>query len=259
MIRTSFVCHIKSTLRHNFKKKLLSFRRRCLLIQSIIHIFLLNLLNDIDNVLIIAALIRKYEIERHVKAIYSLTALTLSRFFYVMAAQQLSELPGLRLISAAFILWSALRMIHALNNESHPNQRKSKKKYAIPRMVTAVVATDFVICLDNILMTAQLSKQPIEILVGIFLSLFIVFMLFGAFSEIFNTYAWVQIIAAGLMSQVAVLSLARDPLIKAGLTEIKPIIDLENAAQWFNINIFAMDVAILIIIIGILRFMKHKN
>jgi predicted tellurium resistance membrane protein TerC len=166
----------------------------------------------------------------------------------------LAEIPGLRVITGIIILWIAMRLAWTTNSVGIKNITYKPVK-SLARILFIVIVTDFTVCLDSVMITSELSSNPFFILVGIFLSVATVFMLFFSYSEAIIGTSWIQIIASGLIAHIAILDIIRDPL-----TE-KPIIMLENFFEieihkW--IHMFALDIAIIIVIIGIIKRIQTK-
>lgn len=212
----------------------------------------MNLINDIDNILIISAVIRKYGYQ--VKSLFSyiVLILTISRTVYVLVIQFLADIPGLRVITGIILLFMAVRLAFSaqenidMRSDSHP--RKSTIK-----MLLIVLVTDFSICMDSVMVTSELSHNPIFIMIGIFLSVSTVFIVFDFFSEIMTKTYLVQILAGGLIAHIAILDMLKDPI-----TE-QPILFLEdffkiNIHNWYNM--FAVDIALLVIFIGLMNRIK---
>ncbi|WP_256239132.1 hypothetical protein [Bacillus sp. EB600] len=64
---------------------------------DILRIYFMNVINDMDNLLIISAVIRKYGYQIKPLLSYIVLCLTISRTLYVVIIQFLAEIPGLRL------------------------------------------------------------------------------------------------------------------------------------------------------------------
>jgi hypothetical protein len=63
---------------------------------EILKIYFMNLINDMDNILIISAVIRKYGYQIRSLFWYIVLCLTVGRTIYVLIVQFLAEIPGLR-------------------------------------------------------------------------------------------------------------------------------------------------------------------
>ncbi|WP_223587543.1 TerC family protein [Neobacillus bataviensis] len=220
---------------------------------DIIKVFFMNSINDLDNLLIISAVIRKYGYKIGDLLIYIILSITLSRTIYVMVIHSLAELPGLRFITGVIILFIAIRLVWSIEND---NKARTIPSISIFRMILIVLATDFSVCLDSVIITAELSSTPLFIITGIFLSVSAVFFLYNSFSEILGNTSWIQVIASGLIAHIAILSIVKDPITRIPVLFIEKFFEI-HINSW--INIFALDIAIIVIIIGVIRRFQNRT
>lgn len=224
--------------------------------REVIHIFFINLVNDIDNVLILVAVMRKYSFNQKSVILYTVFLLTFSRTVYVGAVDSLTAIPGLRLISGLVMIGLALRLVLFSNYGVNRSLPVSWIKFWI-KMTLVLLFTDFSICLDNVIVTAELSSRLVTAAIGIFLSLLTVFVLLRLLPKSVVESGWIQIIAAGLISHIAILGIVKDPLLANKLTQLDQMLkgtDISKAIQ-----IIAVDIAIIMIIIGILKKFRHRD
>jgi len=227
---------------------------------SIIEIFLLNVINDIDNVLVIAALLRKYRFDQYktltyAVKLYGVLMLTSSRTFYVLIIQKLYILPGLHLISGLIVFWIACRMISPTTRSIHLVGSRNNPRIPLSRLLAIILVTDLGICLDTVVLTAELSNNMSEIVLGIFFSLFLTFFSLNYVAKIFFVFPWLQVFAAGIMTQVAVLGIAKEPVIGRCLDWVQGFFDSINAQH--IVTTIAIDAAIIVIIVGMVKLRKR--
>ena len=222
-------------------------------LSDIIKIFFMNSINDLDNLLIITMVIRKYGYTVKTLLHYIVICLTLSRTFYVLVIQSFVDVPSLRFITGMIILSIAIRLAWSVE--------KGKRIKTIPnisvfQMMLIVMATDFSICLDSVIITAELSSNPLFIAIGIGLSVSTLLILYRSFTDILGNTSWIQVMASGLIAHMAILSIVKDPITNTPLTLIDNYFEI-NMNNW--INVFALDVAIVIMIMGILRRLQYRT
>jgi predicted tellurium resistance membrane protein TerC len=172
---------------------------------------------------------------------------------YVLVIHLLVEVPGLRVITGMVILWIAIRLAWSIEKSTGV---RSIPSISIFQMMLIVLATDFSVCLDSVMITTELSSNPLFIVAGIFLSVSTVFIIFNSFSEILGNTSWIQIIASGLIAHIAILGMVKDPLAKNPLLFIENFLEI-HINKW--INVFALDVALIIIIIGVIRRIQNRT
>jgi predicted tellurium resistance membrane protein TerC len=213
----------------------------------------MNFINDIDNILIIAAVIRKNGFQIKSLLPYIVLCLTITRTLYVMVIHSLLHIPGLRVTTGILLLCMAIRSAWTINSANRTTSTPAK---SIIRIMLLVIVTDFAVCLDSVTISAELSSNLFFILVGIFLSVATVFIIFDSFSEVLANTSWIQIIASGLIGHMTVLSMVKDPVTENLISFIEWILEVD-IERW--INVFSLDIAIIIVIIGIMKRLQNRN
>lgn len=223
--------------------------------REIIAIFLINLINDIDNVLILAAVMRKYSAYRTHVILYTAIILTFSRTVMVGVIDSLTEVPGLRVVSGLVIIFLAFRLILSKNDGLYRTSLSLGIKTWI-QMTFTLLLTDFSICWDSVIVTSELSTHLLSAAIGIFLSLMTVFTLFRTLPESIADSGWIQIIAAGLISHVAILDIAKDPILESALHQLDLL--LVDTSITTAINMAAIAMTIGMMLLGTLRKIKQS-
>ncbi|MGE6258076.1 TerC family protein [Heyndrickxia sporothermodurans] len=232
--------------------------------KSVIQLALLNLLNDIDNILIIASLLRKNLYEQYPRAlfivkIFAIIMLSASRTLYVSIIQTIIDFPGLHLITGLIVLFIGVRLaLTAQPNEENRLLGLGKDAPPIPihRMLLIILLTDFVISLDTVIITAELSNNIFQTLFVLFFSLVVVFVLLPFLTTIINTFFWLQIIAGGILVQISVHAIAKEPFLLEMFSGTQKFIGIINVER--IVPMLAFDSMIIIIFIGIIRLIKNK-
>jgi predicted tellurium resistance membrane protein TerC len=245
-------------------------------VYTMIKVFLLNLINDIDNGLILASLLKRFVLDRTryvAFAFYAAVILTFTRTCYIFIEKNVTELPGLRLVSGIILLWISVKMAISVPNSPLEHLDKnfrsvtttSKKEEpqvspvkhflgSMTHLFILLIATDFAICLDTVIMTAELSDNAVEIVLGIFFSLFLVLLFFRRLITIFLYAPWIHIIIAGFLTQIAVMGMSHDPVVDHVVKHIQMFfMDTQGMTTSKIMDILALDTAIVVIIIAILR------
>lgn len=223
---------------------------------DILKIYFINIINDLDNILIISAVIRKYGYQIKSLFFYIVLCLTISRTIYVMIIQYLAEIPGLRVIIGFILLCIAIRLACSIQEDKEDIEARSNPRISITKMMLIVLATDFSVCLDSVMVTSGLSANLIFIMAGIFLSVSTVFYVLDYFSEIMAKTSLVQIIAGGLIAHIAILDMLKDPITENPILYIEDFFQI-NIHHWYNM--FALDIAILVIFIGLMKMINSSK
>ncbi|WP_458414256.1 TerC family protein [Schinkia sp. CFF1] len=217
------------------------------------RIYIMNVINDIDNFLIISAIIRKYGYQIRTLFLNIVVCLTLSRTLYVSIIQYLEDIPGFRVITGVILLYIAFRLAFLTPKDCGARNQPNK---TIVQMMLIILMTDFTICIDSVLITAELSTNPVFIMIGIFLSITTVFLLLDSFFYILTKSSIIQVIASGLIAHIAILGLLKDPITRIPVILIEDLFEI-NINNW--INVFALDISILFIIIGLMKRIKRSK
>ncbi|MGG1397049.1 tellurium resistance protein TerC [Bacillus salipaludis] len=222
------------------------------ILMDIVKIYFMNLINDIDNILILSTVIRKYGYQ--VKSLfgYIVLSLTVTRTMYVMVIQTLAQLPGLRIFTGIILLFIAFRLAWSMEQKDV----RPIPSISFFKMMLIILATDFSVCLDSVMITAEISSNPLFIFIGIFLSVATIFIVFISFSKILGNTSWIQVIASGLIAHIAILGIARDSLSEHPLKFFEKFLEI-HINNW--INVFALDIAIFIIIFGVIRRLQNRT
>lgn len=220
---------------------------------DILKIYFMNMINDLDNILIISAVIRKYGYQIKSLFSYIVLCLTISRTIYVMIVQFLAEIPGLRIVIGFILLCIAIRLACSIQEDKG---ERSTPSISITKMMLIVLATDFSVCLDSVMVTSGLSTNLLFIMMGIFLSVSTVFYVLDYFSEIMARTSLVQILAGGLIAHIAILDMLEDPITENPILYIEDFFQI-NIHHWYNM--FALDIAILVIFIGLMKMINSSK
>lgn len=220
--------------------------------ESILYIFLLFLLSDLVNLLIIAALLKKYVYKPRWILVGSFLILTISRTFYFILEPTLYEWPGARLFSGIVLLVIAVYLMKKINSLNQ-SDLTLKSTFLI---LLVVFVTDFSICFENIVITAHLSNNFLEVVIGIFVGLICAFSFLRFFYKLLNTIPFFTIIVAGFLVEAAFMGIYRDPLFQSGLNLLGHISETIPTFINDNFTLLSFDIAILTIIFGSVKQMK---
>lgn len=83
-----------------------------------------------------------------------------------------------------------------------------------------------------------------------------VFFILDSFSEIMAKTSLIQIIAGGLIAYISILSMLKDPITRKPILFIEDFFEI-NIHNWFNV--FALDIAILVVFIGLMNRIKNRK
>ena len=139
----------------------------CLGVSQIIAI---DVLLGGDNAVVIALACRKLPEAQRKRAIIggALGAIVL-RIVMIFFALELLELPYLKLIGAALLLWIAIKMLIPEEEDAHSNLTASPRLWGA---IKTIIVADAVMSLDNVVAVAGASKGSLELVIfGIVISI----------------------------------------------------------------------------------------
>ena len=219
---------------------------------ELVKVFLVTLVSDIDNMLILGALLRKYT---HLKiTLPAIIVLTFARAFYVFIIKSLLDIPMLQLLMGIILLFIAFKLVRkSIDGESFT--RPSYQSIFIKiKVLSVLAATDFLICLDSVVIIAGISQHVEAVTLGIFTSLLISLLFLPLVIKLATNFFWINIIAGAFIAQNAVIGILKDPVLTDWLTTMNRLFPDMNL-----INMSANGAIIIFIIIGVYSYIKHQR
>lgn len=137
---------------------------------AVAQIIAIDILLGGDNVVVIALACRKLPDAQRNRAILggALGAIAL-RIVMIFFALQLLELPYLKLIGAALLLWIGIKMLVPEKKDAHDNLAASPRLWGA---IKTIIVADAVMSLDNVIAVAVASKGSLELVIfGIVISI----------------------------------------------------------------------------------------
>ena len=175
------------------------------MLKEFVAVFLLNLLTSIDNAIVLAGIANRYK-NLWAMAAASSVILTICRTALIVGIVSVVAWPGFRMVLGIAVLLVAINIANVKTGE----QREHSTFF---RVLLTVIVTDLALSVDNIMSIAILSKHTVLIAVAVFLSLLPLFMLLPFIVRIMDQIAWLRVLAAGFVAELAIDSIMDDPLL----------------------------------------------
>ncbi|MED4206447.1 TerC family protein [Neobacillus mesonae] len=218
---------------------------------EIIKVFFINLISDIDNMLILGTVLRRYS---HLNITFlAVIVLTITRTFYVLVVEGLSQLPMFHLLVGTILLIIAFKLVtRSIIGEEQirmPNLILLKLK-----VILLLAATDFLICLDSIIVIYEFSTHILPVIIGIFCSLFISLHFLPMIEKLAVNFYWINIIAGGFIAHNSVMVMMNEPRLERWflyLHQLYPNGDI--------VNIAADGAVIIVVITGLISYLNHRR
>ncbi|MBO0992938.1 TerC family protein [Bacillus sp. SD088] len=219
---------------------------------EIIKVFLITFISDLDNLLILGAIIRKHP---QINIVFpAAVVLTCTRAIYIVVMDTLLTIPVIHLIMGVILLFVAFSLVtksFAEQTDIPPLNRSISIKV---KVLSLLAATDFLICLDSVIVISEISQNMSMALIGIFLSLIISLFFLPMIIKVATKFAWVNIMAGAFIAQTAVVGIIGDPWLKGWILSINSYFPKVNL-----IHVSANIVIVLVILVGCYSYIKSNR
>ncbi|WP_062104955.1 TerC family protein [Bacillus niameyensis] len=213
--------------------------------QGFLSVFFITFISDIDNLLILGAILRKHSYLRI--AFPAVVMLTLTRTLYIILINGFSYLPMIQLLMGMILLYIAFKFATrpVMLDEIRPNY----SLWARLKVLFLIVGTDFLISMDSVIIISGISETRLYLILGIFSSLLISFFFLPFIIKLAINFSWITIIAGGFIAKSAVTSILNDPVL------VDCIVYIESIYPRVNIfNKMSSGVALIVVVIGVTRY-----
>lgn len=191
-------------------------------------IFMYNLFTNIDNAIMIQLSLHKYYLRGKIK-FYIFMLICLLRILYIALVQSMSDVPYINVATALIMFFFAIRMVMP--------KKMMRRHFTYLFIFSSVAALDLIMSIDSILLTARLSDNLLFIAMGVLPALCLIFLFSSKMEEFIQKMPWIEVAIAGLLAQLAVLQLKKEPDILHLLQE-----------EWFDL--MAITAMCIICIVG---------
>ncbi|MCJ7841989.1 hypothetical protein MUB24_13980 [Lederbergia sp. NSJ-179] len=219
---------------------------------EMIKVFLITFVSDLDNLLILGAIIRKHSNLNIV--VPTAVVLTLTRSVYVMLIDRLFAIPLIHLFMGLILLFIAFKLStrsFADETLTRPGDRTLSLKI---KALFLLAATDFLICLDSVMVISNVSQNMIPAIMGIFLSLLLSLLFLPFIIKLAIKFSWINIVAGAFIAQTAVIGMVNDPWLKSWVSRMNLYFPRVNM-----INLFANSMIVLVIFVGCFSYFKNRR
>lgn len=217
-----------------------------------LKVFFVTLVSDIDNLLILGTILRRYSyLSITLPAVIVLTS---TRTIYVAIVESLSNFPLFHLMVGIILLIVAFKLVSkSIKDEPLPRQ-PNKSPLTYLKVLLLIASTDFLICLDSVLIISGISQHGSSVIFGIFLSLLITLTFLPFIIKMARSFFWINIIAGAFIAQNAVIGLVKDPWLADWIDSIDKLFPGTNI-----VNVFANGAVIMIVVTGVYYYIKYHR
>lgn len=214
---------------------------------ELLKVFIISFISDLDNIVIYLTIMKRYSSALWVLLILP-GVLALNRTFYVSVVHTVYEQPGVELLIGLILLIIAVKL--AVQRHDVNSVRSS----SAGRALFYIIAIDFLLCIDGVLIISYVSENHIIIFAGFLISLLVLLLFSRAVLKILQYFPLFYVIAASFIGYIAMENITRDQLLYHWLlsfNETFPSIDI--------IPMFSKVTAVLIVCVGLLNSMKNTR
>jgi len=218
--------------------------------QDVFLVFFVNLICDIDNMLILGTILRKYTYLKI--TFFAAVVLTLARTGYVVAVGGFSDVPIVHLLTGMILLFIAFKLVTRSIREEDIRSRSNDTMLLKIKVLFLLAATDFLISLDSVIAISGISQHVMPVAVGIFFSLLFSLFYLPLIVKIATFFPWINIIVGGIIAQNAIIGIVNDPLLADWIYDVNvtfPEVDI--------VHLVSNAVVILVVVIGLIAYMNH--
>ncbi len=172
------------------------------------QIILIDIVMAADNAIIIGLIAANFATDNRRKIIaWGVAAAFIFRIFFATGANYIFEFAWVKILGGVLLLWviNNLRQDFFGNNTIRSPQLKSKETKSFSSGVYQVLIADLTLSFDNVLAVVAASKGNFNIMVvGLLLSLFLIFTLASFFAEYIKKHKWLGYVGLFVILIIAI-------------------------------------------------------
>jgi YjbE family integral membrane protein len=161
-----------------------------------------------DNAIIIGLIAANFASENRRKIIaWGVAAAFIFRIFFATGANYLFEFAWVKILGGVLLLWiiNNLRQDFFGKNKVKTPQLKSKETKSFSTGVYQVLIADLTLSFDNVLAVVAASKGNFNLMVvGLLLSLFLIFTLASFFADYIKKHQWLGYVGLAVILIIAI-------------------------------------------------------
>jgi YjbE family integral membrane protein len=192
---------------------------------GLLQIIWIDIILSGDNALVIALAVRNLPVaQRRLGIILGVGAAIILRIMFAGAIVYILEIPLLKLIGSALLMWIAIKLILPEGGaDPHGTGAAVSSRSGLWSVIQTVVIADAVMSLDNVISVAAAAKGSVFLLsLGIAIS--IPLMMVGSQMMVWalDRFPWLMIAGGGLLGWIAGELAVHDPIAHAWVVEHVP-------------------------------------
>jgi YjbE family integral membrane protein len=172
-----------------------------------------------DNALVIALAVRTLpKRQQFLGRIWGTVGAVGLRLLFITIVTYLLGIPLLQVVGGLLLLWIAIKLVRQSEGGGHGDARHGT---TLLEAIWIIIVADVVMSLDNVIGVAGAAGGDLRLVIfGIALSIPIVVWGSGLLANLMNRYAWIILIAGGILGEVAGKMIVHDQFLVSRVGEV---------------------------------------
>ncbi len=193
---------------------------------GVLKIVIIDLALAGDNALVIALAVRTLPKKQQlIGRVWGAAGAVGLRIIFVAIVSYLLVIPLLQLIGGLLLIWIALKLVRQSDGGGEGGEHV-RQGTTVLEAIWIIIVADVVMSLDNVIGVAGAAEGDLRLVIfGIALSIPIVVWGSGLLATLMNRYAWIILIAGGILGEVAGKMIVHDAFIVKRLGEASDVVE----------------------------------
>jgi YjbE family integral membrane protein len=193
---------------------------------SILKIVIIDLALAGDNALVIALAVRTLpKRQQLIGRIWGAAGAVGLRIVFVAIVSYLLVIPLLQVIGGLLLVWIALKLVRQSDGGGEAGEHV-RQGTTVLEAIWIIIVADVVMSLDNVIGVAGAAEGDLRLVIfGIALSIPIVVWGSGLLATLMNRFAWIILIAGGILGEVAGKMVVHDAFIVKRLGQAPDVVE----------------------------------
>jgi YjbE family integral membrane protein len=186
---------------------------------NILKITLIDLALAGDNALVIALAVRTLPPRQQLLGrMWGTVGAVALRLAFIAIVTYLLAVPLLQVVGGVLLVWIAIKLVRQAEGEGETQTRAGT---TLLEAIWIIIVADAVMSLDNVIGIAGAAEGNLWLVIfGISLSIPIVVWGSGILAVLMNRYAWIILVAAGILGEVAGKMMVHDRFLVSRIGEL---------------------------------------
>jgi YjbE family integral membrane protein len=208
---------------------------------GVVKIVIIDLALAGDNALVIALAVRTLPRRQQFQGrVWGAAGAVGLRIAFIAVISYLLFIPLLQVVGGLLLIWIAIKLVRQSDGGGEGGGHV-RQGTTLLEAIWIIIVADVVMSLDNVIGVAGAAEGDMRLVVfGIALSIPIVVWGSGVLAALMNRYAWIILVAGGILGEVAGKMIVHDAFV------VKRVGDVSDVVEW----IIRLGLAGVIVLVG---------